>query len=732
MPDLFLSTEQQLSSALQQLNKLSAGSPLIKQATDVIIRHLAGNQLSLTLAQPRSGQAQTVKLAATQLQGKLVSGGHYQSRILVEAQNTLLQFLAKQPATAELVATLSPALAQTLFKLSAGKVQVAPLSDKPIIISAKVISANGSQLSLKIDGQDKLPPLNLPLNNARQSFTPGQVLLVQLIPLANSYQVKILSPTTTDLGQIRTSMPSGSEVQTSKQGHVALSPPITISESQARQLTQGASTQSPPLSTATGGPAVNQSLLQQSALIESPALASQGNQVSVKSLLQAIQTQGGNEPRNLPLLSTLSELKTDKLEVVLKSDGRIQLLSTPSTVVAQLAINSSLLKDLQLLRLPVIQQIAAANPATVPISGQQASIQPSLNSNAELTAGKHATAQPAATVELSSQASTSAERPVQATKPNITPISPELKLQIEQLLRQRLAIADSPSQALGRIEEALSDPLLSRETALKPLIEQLLSQTKQALPQGTNQDAAQIKQLLMSPALNLSPVQLVSPAASQGLLGGLVAMLQVSLASRLLRDQPSQLERIAQALEPMLAGGKAVPSQAQSGRALLDFFQVEQKHQLLKEIGRLLASHQGSKLASAEQVMQGQENIYYSLPIGSGDSRKDIELLIRRDGGGNKKSLQGSENNKQWHLTMKLSVGDSGELLTKAKLQDTDLKVDFYASNEATRDKVLNFLPLLKKRLSSLGIEVSHSKCQLGKIPATLQQRPYQIFETQA
>lgn len=709
MPDLFLSTEQQLSSALQQLNKLSADSPLVKQATEVIIRHLAGNQLSLTQVLPRAGQAQTVKLPAADLQGKLVNGGQYQSRILVEAQNTLLQFLAKQPASAEIFTTLSPAQAQTLFKLNTVAAQLAPQADKAVIVSAKVISVSGNQLSLKIEGGGNQPPLNLPLNNAPQTFKPGQQVLVQLIPVANSYQVKILSPTNTEIPQYRPNVPAG-ETQNIKQS--VSSPVINISQSQARQLIQVADPQAPAQSAATDRLASIQSLLQQSPIVERAPHPAQGVQVSIKALIQSIQSQGSTEPKNMELLSKLAELKTDKLDVVVKSDGRIQLLSTPSAVVAQLAINSSVVKDLQNLRLPVIQ------PQGV---------------NAELTSGKPGNAMPAATVELSSLASSpSPERPVQAVQTNSAPISPELKQQIEQLLRHRLAIANSPSQALGRIEAALSDPLLSRETALKPLIEQLLNQTKQALPQGTNQDAVQIKQLLMSPALNLSPVQLVSPAASQGLLGGLVAMLQVSLASRFLRDQPSQLERIAQALEPMLAGVKAPPSQAQAGRALLDFFQVEQKHQLLKEIGRLLASHQGSKLASAEQAMQGQENIYYSLPIGSGDSRKDIELLIRREGGGNKKGLKGSEKNKQWHLTMKLSVGETGELLTKAKLQDTELEVDFYASNEATRDKVLNFLPLLKKRLTSLGIEVSRSKCQLGKIPATLQQRPYQIFETQA
>ena len=81
---------------------------------------------------------------------------------------------------------------------------------------------------------------------------------------------------------------------------------------------------------------------------------------------------------------------------------------------------------------------------------------------------------------------------------------------------------------------------------------------------------------------------------------------------------------------------------------------------------------------------------------------------------------------------MKLGVGDIGELLTKAKLQPDQLALDFYASNDAVLKQLMNFLPLLKRRLVSLGIEVTKSQCQLGKIPETLDQRSYHIFKAKA
>ena len=80
---------------------------------------------------------------------------------------------------------------------------------------------------------------------------------------------------------------------------------------------------------------------------------------------------------------------------------------------------------------------------------------------------------------------------------------------------------------------------------------------------------------------------------------------------------------------------------------------------------------------------------------------------------------------------MKLSAGDLGELLTKAKLRQGTLELDFYTSNEQTKHQVMNYLPLFNKRLTALGIEVTKSQCQLGKIPDTLRQRPYQLLQTQ-
>jgi hypothetical protein len=153
---------------------------------------------------------------------------------------------------------------------------------------------------------------------------------------------------------------------------------------------------------------------------------------------------------------------------------------------------------------------------------------------------------------------------------------------------------------------------------------------------------------------------------------------------------------------------------------------------LMKEIGRLLSGHQTSKLNNAEQMIQGQETFYYNLPSVLGGTFKDIELLIKREDNNKETAAVDTQGNKTWQLTMKLAVGELGELLTKAKLRSDTLEINFYASNETVKIQVMNYLPLLRRKLDSLGIEVSKSHCQLGKIPETLQQRPYHMFQAKA
>ncbi len=305
---------------------------------------------------------------------------------------------------------------------------------------------------------------------------------------------------------------------------------------------------------------------------------------------------------------------------------------------------------------------------------------------------------------------------------------------IQQLMRVVQAKAETPAGPLQNIQKALLDLDAfkgSPELPTKVLIEQVAQQISQALPQGKEQDAAQLRQLLSLPALAIGPLQLTAPSTGQGLLGGLVTLLQVSLAARLARNQTSRADQITQVLSRVV-GGSGKVKQSVSPKALNEFSQLEQKHQLMREIGRLLSGHQSSKLANAEQMLQGQETFHYNIPCALGGSIRDIEILIKRENDHQHQQSNDAGDTKAWQLTMKLAVGELGELLTKAKLRPDNLEINFYASNPGVQQQVMNYLPLLKRKLESLGITLAKSQCQLGKIPDSLQDRPYQVFQAKA
>lgn len=245
------------------------------------------------------------------------------------------------------------------------------------------------------------------------------------------------------------------------------------------------------------------------------------------------------------------------------------------------------------------------------------------------------------------------------------------------------------------------------------------------------QQSTALKQLLTSPAWLQSPLTLSSPPTGQNFLSGLIQLLQVSLLGRHFKNH----EDIDQALNRQRTSapkGNAPNSLLGSinGRQLREFAQLDSQQNLLKQLKGLLAGHQSAKLGNMEQTLQGNDSFYYVLP-GLLPQQKPAELLIRRE---RERQPEQQKDTAQtlWHLTMKLDIGEQGELLTKAKIRDEQLYLDIYSSNQALLEKVGVTLPFLLKRFTQLGLTVEEHKLQLGKIPDTLATRPYQILETQA
>jgi hypothetical protein len=302
---------------------------------------------------------------------------------------------------------------------------------------------------------------------------------------------------------------------------------------------------------------------------------------------------------------------------------------------------------------------------------------------------------------------------------------------IKQLLRVAQANAETPASPLSQLQAHLSPSELDKngqELPIKQAIAEGLQKISQTFEPGTQQDASRIRQLLNAPSFLVSAPQLAGQGASSGLVNGLVTLLQLSLGARLSKQRPQLTEHLSQSLSAIFARSTDTKPKI-SAKGLNDFSQVEQKHQILKELGRVLSSHQANKIGNADQLHQGQESFYYQLPTLFNGVFKQAELLIKREPHSQQQKNDKEFGSAYWHLTLKLTIGDIGQLLSKVKLRADSAELNFYASNNETKHQVMNYLPLLTRRLSSLGIEVSHTQCQLGKIPDSLNEQSYHAFQ---
>lgn len=312
----------------------------------------------------------------------------------------------------------------------------------------------------------------------------------------------------------------------------------------------------------------------------------------------------------------------------------------------------------------------------------------------------------------------------------------QLTNDIQPLLRALQARIESPSLLINRIEIALNSLKLEPNSPIEKLVGQL-TQAMDIAPESKGKvevSAQEVKQIFNSATVPLTPSTVSSPPQNQSqLLSGLIGMMQVSLAARLANKGNAQLEKVTQLFTPPVVPGQTRPiNKQQVSKGLSDFMQMDSKFQLLKGLDKLLSSHQYNKLSSLEAQLQGQDSMYYVLPFGGNEKRNDVEVLIKREQGNDKDKEKAKQAGNYWVLSMKLPVGDIGQVLAKAKINGKNLDLDFYTSNTETRDLVFNFIPVLKKRFDEIGIDVDKCFCQLGKIPESLQERPYQLFEAKA
>ena len=763
MSDISQSSQAALSQALTQLSQLASGSSVTRQGVDVLVKHLAGNVLSLGKSTVLLNKV--VLLNNPQVKGNLIEGQVHQIKLSI-GNDPSLDFFTPASVKSTQVMSLTEQQLQSLLRLPAKQFILnnlranTDLTNKLPPINATIISilpkAPSSTQALKNNGvthqqnilrvnlTDLRPPIEvaLPLKPLNR-FAAGEKITLAITPKGNNWQLTIL-PNKTAASNLSKNVVDDRVLLKNQLVTSALpAPEIKIAKDQ-------------------------QSII--SPILASPLLKASLHQVNtakplnfdlpVKLILQ--QLSKSNHQQNQDLIQKLQSLPIDKITLQIKPNGDINLLLHNTKPVANIPLTKEIAQALVPLKLPnqqeVIKQLNLPSDSNKPL--QTISQAPAADLNLKIktlgSEGLHHTTtdnklRPVvppvdgskyAEFRLNmEQARANLLAKVQQNPVTQSVISPDILVNkpqqtnlVQSLLRIVQAKAEAPAITLQSIEKALVDVEFFKgatEHSSKKLVEQVLHQIKQALPQGKEQDANQIRQLLTTPALNLSALQMITPTSGQGLMSGLVTLLQMSLSARLARSQSSRIQHITTTVNEVLSVNSKLKKSV-TPKAMVEMSQLEQKHQLIKEIGRLLSGHQTNKLGNAEQMIQGQETFYYNLPSALGGTIKDIELLIKREEN-NKEQVADFENsNKTWQLTMKLAVGELGELLTKAKLRSDTLEINFYASNETVKTQVMNYLPLLRRKLDSLGIELSKSQCQLGKIPDTLMERPYHMFQAKA
>jgi len=830
MTDIPLNSNFQLKQALTELVKAGPNSPVARQAIEVVVRQLEGNQISLSPA--LSAQIKTALIPNTNLKGTLNSGQTYQAKLSQESAN-LLQFFSKTAPAEQTKLPVSEQLSQALLKLPANQLsQVFALNKLSLlselnpktanlfaVLQATIVDISGSEQSnkqwiIKLDTAKASPLLTIPVSQ-NNSMQKGDGLIIELLVKGKNWQVNVSAVDNSPALQGRTldqlilSGQAKQDMANVKSSQTDLTMPRGETALKNQALLQ--STHNPTASIKmTLAPEVASDIIK-------TLLQQQANKQSIDINLPLktfiTQLSQNNTPSNNALLNQVLNLLPEKISLKLASSGEQSLQIQHPKLMANLALSPSQLESLIPLKLISLSQVRThtLTDAELPNGKQntqgqveqsalksreasntnqhgstETNVVPKIINEALATEGKivspknllsalltlaskfsstavdtsAAVATPLAkntgVINESSSTSPPLVKGYPASLPDFKPVSSSADIKanlstvitadllnnkpaqltlLQNLLRLSQPKAELPSTVLANIEKVLNLPVSSKaltEPAAQTWVKQIVQELQQAVPQGNDQDASRIKQLISAPPLALTAVQLVSPPASQGLLSGLVTLLQVSLASRLMRSQPSQAERLAQILPSIFSESSKGETTTSPVKAMLEFGQLEQRGQVMREISRLLADHQSSKLVNAEKLLQGQETFYYNLPSLFGDKFNNIELLIKREEHNKQEAQQDANATKSWQLTMKLSVGELGELLTKAKLRPDHVEIDFYASNEPVKHQVMNFMPLLKKRLASLGIEITKSQCQLGKIPQTLDERPYHIFMAKA
>lgn len=290
-------------------------------------------------------------------------------------------------------------------------------------------------------------------------------------------------------------------------------------------------------------------------------------------------------------------------------------------------------------------------------------------------------------------------RPVQlvaaTTTPTMTvtlPQQPSYRLpqqQLSQAWRNLLPLLPASPSPLASLPEL---PAPVRE--ILDLVRH--SQPDISKPVSAEQVASQLNSLLQFQPLQPQPNLQTNS-------GTLAAVLQ------LLMGQLGQFSNRMPANSPSAANSKLMQ--------LISQLDPAQSSLLLRQLASHSTTMQHAQLATLDTPAQQLQQWLFQLPLQQNGQSIFSQLQIEQRQADGKNA---DEKQTQWQLTMKFNLQQYGQLLVVAKLQQQELKLQFYTDNAQAQHTAERFMPVLKDRCIMQGIKVVSAECQQGKIPETL------------
>ncbi len=306
--------------------------------------------------------------------------------------------------------------------------------------------------------------------------------------------------------------------------------------------------------------------------------------------------------------------------------------------------------------------------------------------------------------------------------------SNEPSVSLRQLMSELQRTPGSGAELLTNIKQALATTSLANQDALHSKLLSIAQQLPSGLMKGQANDHQLLQQLITSPTQNLLPITQLNQVPSP-IISGLVQMIQVAMAARFHGSDNLSVNTRYGVISSKSGEAKVTTKEASpvSGKHS-NLSKAEQ--QSVQAASHFLKAHQHAKLESADKLAKGIEQLHYHVPYQDGDTIKQAELLIKRE---RDQQATGSPLSTQhWQLSMTLDVGHWGPMLAKVKLNQQALTLKLFVENQDTLQHVKLKLPLLTKRLETLGFTIAEQSCQQGKIPSSLIDKPYQLFEAYA